>query len=122
MNKRGAVIAVIDDDTIVLEGTRSFLSSAGYDAELYHSGEAFLAAVATTQAKCLIVDIRLGDSSGIDLVHQLAEAGFRLPTIFVTGSPDAMTRRRVEEAGCIAFLGKPICVKLLLEALKESLP
>ncbi|MBO0912736.1 MAG: response regulator [Acidobacteria bacterium] len=121
MNKPGNVIAVIDDNALVLDGTRNLLSSAGYDAELYPSADAFLAALPTTQAKCLIVDIQLGDSSGIDLVHQLAEAGFRLPTIFVTASPDATTRRRVEEAGCIVFLRKPICAKLLLEALKESL-
>jgi FixJ family two-component response regulator len=119
MSKQGLVIAIIDDDLSVLDSMRCLLSASGYDTELYSSAEWFLWAAAASKANCLIVDVQIGDRCGIELVRQLAQAGFEFPVIFVTGSDDERVRRRALEAGCVAFLRKPFSADSLMEALAK---
>jgi FixJ family two-component response regulator len=117
MSKQGLVIAVIDDDLSILDLMQCVLSAAGYETELYSSAEWFLWAAAASKADGLIVDVQIGDRCGIELVRQLAEAGFEFPVIFMTGSDDDLVRRRALETGCVAFLRKPFSSDTLKEAL-----
>jgi FixJ family two-component response regulator len=114
------VVAVIDDDMDILESVKYLLSACGYDAELYASSEAFLAAVSSTAATCLIVDIQIGNSDGIELVSQLKTADFNFPTIFMSGSAYGTVQKRIEKVGCVAFLRKPFSADLLAEALVSA--
>jgi CheY-like chemotaxis protein len=113
-------IAVIDDDDVLREALGNLLTASRYDVELYDSAEAFLTAVAASKAKCLLVDIHLDGICGIELGRGLAAAGFRLPIIYMTGSPDAMLRARAIQAGCVAFLTKPFTPVALDEALMAA--
>jgi FixJ family two-component response regulator len=117
MLKARAVIAVIDDNPDFVDAIDSLLSSYEYGTELYTSAEAFHKAAAQSKAVCLIVDVDLGDSCGIELARQLAEQGFDFPIIYVTGSDNQLAKRRAEETGCVAFLHKPFAAAVLLEAL-----
>jgi FixJ family two-component response regulator len=55
------------------KATAFLLAAFGYCTELFDSGRAFLDAAATSQARCLVVDIQLGDISGLDMGRQLAQ-------------------------------------------------
>ena len=90
----------------------------GFDTELYDSSGKFLDAVITTQAICLIVDIHLGASCGLEFVRRLANRGITFPVIFMTGSDNEEIAVRAREAGCVAFFKKPFfSAYLLIEAL-----
>jgi FixJ family two-component response regulator len=103
-----SVIAVIDDDADVRHAMKRVLSSCGYRAEIYASAMEFIdAAVMGSAASCLLVDIQLGDMSGIELARHLSAFGFDFPIIFMTGSQDERTRREAIDCGCIAYLQKP---------------
>lgn len=84
------------------------------------SAETFLACVSTCQAKCLLVDIELGDLSGVELARQLAADGFKFPVIFMSGYDDAMVEIQAIAAGGIAFLHKPFPAEMLLDAIKMA--
>lgn len=114
------VVAVIDDDDVLREALASLLAADGYEAELYDSAEAFLARVADSRADCLLVDVYLEGISGIELGRGLAAAGFRFPIIYMTGSTDETVRARAMQAGCVAFLTKPITPPALDEALMAA--
>jgi FixJ family two-component response regulator len=92
------------------------LSALGYDTELYVSAKEFLDAALTTQASCLIVDIQLGESCGIEFARHLANTGFTIPIIFMTADDNESVRRRAMQVGC-AFLLKPFTANLLIETL-----
>jgi FixJ family two-component response regulator len=111
------IVAVIDDDLTVLVALRRLLSTCGYKAELYASSDAFLGAVSSSAASCLVVDIQLADGNGIELVQQLRATGFDFATIFMTGSDDQTVQKRAQGVGCVAFLRKPLIADLLLNAL-----
>src|SRR5688572_10929544 len=100
------VIAIVDDDAGMRNGLHNVLSAHGYRTELYASAEEFLMAAATSKAKCLLIDIQLGATSGIELAHQLSAVGYKTPIIFMTGSVDGALRRQAMKVDYIAYLHK----------------
>jgi len=115
------VIAIVDDDPEMRKSTAALLSAFGYGTETFASAEAFLIAAATSQARCLVTDIQLGDISGIELAHQLKADGYKYPTIFITAFDDETIRRKVAAAGGIAFLTKPFPSNVLIEAVVKAI-
>ena len=115
------VIAVIDDDDSMLDAMEQLLSALAYQTELYKSAEAFIDAVAESEAACLVVDIQLGDISGIELARQLSGMGFTFPIIFMTGADDNFVRKQAMELGCIAFLRKPFPVNDIAKAITDAI-
>ena len=114
------VVAVIDDDSSMLDAMKRLLWAGGYETELYDSAAAFLNAAANSKAACLLVDIQLGESNGIELIQLLAQLGFEFPVIFMSGSDDQTARERAINAGAVAFLRKPFSGKSLIEALSKA--
>jgi FixJ family two-component response regulator len=118
---RPSVIAVIDDDPEILEALDIMLSSLGYRPELFASAEEFLNVAATSNAACLVVDIQLGDISGVEVGRQLSAKGFTFPIIFITGSRDERHQQQAIALGCVAFLLKPFPSDRLIEAITSAI-
>ncbi|HZC56417.1 MAG TPA: response regulator [Xanthobacteraceae bacterium] len=121
MSTAKKVIAVVDDDEFMLEALEQFLSALSYQTELYKSAEAFIVAATKSEAACLVVDIQLGDISGIELGRQLSAMGFTFPIILMTGSDDYLFRKQAMELGCIAFLKKPFPVDEIAKAIADAI-
>jgi FixJ family two-component response regulator len=117
---RRSVVAVIDDDASVRCALEKLLSAYEYPAELFASAGAFLCAAETSEATCLVVDIQLGDVSGVELARRLAASGFKFPVIFMTGSDDDRIRKQAMDVGCVAFLHKPFSACQLFAAIKMA--
>ena len=116
----GHTIAVVDDDPSVRKALARLLSVFGYRAELFASAEAFLDAAPASAALCLLVDIKLGAMSGLDLARRLAADGFDLPIVFMTGSEKDVVRLQCLDFGCVAFLQKPIPEARLMDAVARA--
>ena len=114
------IVAVVDDDPEMRAAMATLLSSYGYRAETFDSAETFLTCASTSNATCLVVDIQLGDISGVELAHQLTADGYTYPVIFMTGLDDDVVRRQAAAAGGIAFLRKPFPAKLLFDAMEKA--
>ena len=118
MPPKPEVVAVIDDDLSVRRATGRLLSALGYNTELYASAKEFLDAAKATKAICLIVDIELGESCGIEFTQGLRSRGSTTPIIFVTADCDnEFHKRRALEMGCVGFFCKPVSADVLIEAL-----
>ena len=115
-----AIIAIVDDDLGLRRALGRLLSGLGYRTEIFGSAEEFLRAAPTNKIACVVVDINLGDTSGLELVRQLSVSGLRFPVIFMSDVEDATTETRANELGCIAFLRKPFPADLLIEAVKDA--
>ena len=97
------------------------LGTAGKTLEHGTGLEEFLSAASTLEAACLVVDIQLGDTSGLELVRALCAEGLTLPVIFITGSRDELHRRQAMELGCAAFLLKPYSAERLIATVKKAI-
>ena len=115
------VIAIVDDDVGMRTALQNLLSGFGYRTEVYASAEEFVRAVMTTEASCLVVDIQLGDISGVELGHHLSATGFEFPIIFMTGSQEETHRRQAMDLGCVAYLNKPFPADRLTEAITKAI-
>ena len=116
---RKNAIAIIDDDAGMREAASTLLAVYGYKTETYDSAQAFLNGGLISEAACLVVDIQLGDISGLELARQLTADGYKHPIIFMTGLSSDSVRDQAAAMGAIAFLEKPFEPKLLLEAIRK---
>jgi FixJ family two-component response regulator len=122
MPTKGRVVAIIDDNLAILGTMGRLLSALGYVTELFASSQEFLEVAMSSEAICLIVDVHLGESCGIELVQHLARAGYTTPVIFMTSDYDESTKQRAIQTGCVAFLSKPFGADVLIEALAKVPP
>jgi FixJ family two-component response regulator len=72
------------------------------------------------KAVCVVLDINLGDGSGIELRHCLKAARNGVPVIYMTGNDSPAVRAAAHQSGCLAFLTKPFSAKSLLDPLKKA--
>ena len=114
-------VFVVDDNVGVLKSLRALLESAGLAVETYASGEEFLAAYDPERGGCLVLDVRLRHSSGLDLQDNLRQRKATLPIIVLTGHGNVPTSVRALKAGAVDFLQKPAAPKLLLERIRAAI-
>jgi FixJ family two-component response regulator len=115
------LICIVDDDASLRRSLRNLVTSKGFRVETFESAEAFLAAAERLRIGCLILDVRLGGMSGIELLRHLAATGARIPVIMLTAHGDDETRRRSLGAGATAFLEKPVRTEALFAAVSTAL-
>jgi FixJ family two-component response regulator len=111
-----SVIGVVDDDPSVLKALSRLLRSAGFVVVTFVSAEDFLTRFRQSALACVVLDIHLGEMSGLDLQAYLADAGVPLPIVFITAHDDPQTRARVEKSHQ-PYLRKPVDEKALLDAI-----
>jgi FixJ family two-component response regulator len=120
MSNLQKIVAVIDDDPEMRAALVMLLRSHGYSVETFDSAETFLTFASKCRATCLLVDIQLGDITGVELARQLTAEGFKFPVIFMTGHGDVAVERKAAAAGGIAFLRKPFPATTLMDAIKKA--
>ena len=114
------LVFVVDDDAMMLKSVARLLRQLGYDSVLFPSAEAFANHGDFDRAICVVLDINLGDVSGIDLRQRLKEANISVPVIYITGNDSPAVRRAAHQSGCHAYLTKPFSAKSLMEPLHRA--
>ena len=115
-----AIVFVVDDDMSVRESLESLIRNAGWLAELFASGQEFLARPRLTVPCCLLLDVSLPGLSGLELQRQIAERT-EMPIIFITGHGDVPMTVQAMKAGAVEFLTKPLRRDVLLDAIRDAL-
>src|SRR6202161_630103 len=117
----GATVFVVDDDDLVRAAIQGMLKSVGLRAETFGTPQEFLRSKRTDGPSCLILDVRLPGISGLDFQHELADAGIRIPVIFITGHGDIPMTVKAMKSGAVEFLTKPFRDQDLLDAIHQAL-
>ncbi len=82
------LISIVDDDDAVRNSLDDLIRSIGFGTQGFPSAEAFLSSSQARDTACLILDVRMPGMNGIDLQHQIVEANWRIPIIFITSHAD----------------------------------
>jgi FixJ family two-component response regulator len=109
-------VHVIDDDQSVREALQGLLETAALQVELFSSPQQYLEREPKTRPNCIILDVRLPGSSGLDFQKALIDAGIHTPIIFLTGYADIPMTVQAMKAGALEFLTKPYRDQALIEA------
>jgi two-component system response regulator FixJ len=114
------IVHIIDDDEDVRLSLQMLLRSAGLDSTLHASAADFLDAVASLEPGCLLVDLRMPDMDGMQLVERLVELRLCWPAVVRTGHGDVPTAVAAIQRGAADFLEKPFDEPTLLAALERG--
>ena len=124
--KRGTVY-VVDDDEAVRDSLQWLLEGKDYRVRCFDSAESFLARYDAREVACLIVDIRMGGMTGLELQDKLLERKSPLPVVFITGHGDVPMAVDTMKKGALDFIQKPFdedalvtIVERMLERARES--
>lgn len=116
-----SMIHIVDDDPSVREALARVLSASGYAVRIYPSGEEFLASNSTDEAGCMLLDLELLGSSGLDLQSAMRERGDLMPVVFMSAYGDVPRTVQAIKGGASDFLVKPIETPVLLAAVESAL-
>jgi FixJ family two-component response regulator len=114
-------VFVIDDDPSVRAAIQGMLKSVGLHSEIFATPQEFLQSKPPDGPSCLVLDVRLPGVNGLDFQHELAEAGVRIPIIFITGHGDIPMTVKAMKLGAVEFLTKPFRDQDLLDAIHQAL-
>lgn len=115
------IVCVVDDDADIRDGLKLLLESVGITCIAFSSTREFLASEQFESANCLILDVRLPGTGGLDLQAELLRAQVRTPIIFITAHGDIPMSVRAIKAGAVEFLTKPFREQDLLDAVRAAL-
>jgi FixJ family two-component response regulator len=115
------VVFVIDDDEFVRTAIQGMLKSVGLRCDTFETPQEFLRNRRPDGPSCLILDVRLPGISGLDVQRELADAGIRIPIIFITGHGDIPMTVKAMKSGAVEFLTKPFRDQDLLDAIHQAL-
>jgi two-component system, LuxR family, response regulator FixJ len=121
MRQHSQVVAVVDDDAAVRHALKFALEFEGLKVCLHESAQALLADANLPRYGCLVIDYRMPDVDGLELVEVLRGKGIGVPVIMITGRANAGLRTRAGRAGINTVLEKPLSDGSLAAAIHSAL-
>ena len=118
--KKGTVY-VVDDDEGVRDSLQWLLEGKDYRVRCYDSAETFLSRYDPREVACLIVDIRMGGMTGLELQDRLVERKSPLPIVFITGHGDVPMAVDTMKKGAMDFIQKPFQEAALVSLVERML-
>ena len=115
------IVHIVDDDDSLRLGLQSVLRSVGLTARTYASPEEFLKSDGLDGPGCIVLDVRMPGTNGLDFQEELVELGIRLPVILMTGHGDIPMSVRAMKAGAVDFLPKPFRDQDMIDAVTAAI-
>jgi two-component system, LuxR family, response regulator FixJ len=115
------MIYVVDDDLDVLGSLQFLLETDGFDVRTFKSGAALLGDAASDDADCFVIDYKMPNMNGLDLVKRLRKRDISAPIILITGYPDEHISEMAATAGVRHVLRKPLLDESLIGHIRGAL-
>ncbi len=121
MTRNPPVVFVVDDDAKLRESLFWLLESANYTVEAFESVADFQEAYHADRPGCLLLDVCMPGTTGLDLQQQLARQPHHPPIVFLTGQGEVEFAVRAMKLGAVDFLEKPFVADQLLNSIDQAL-
>ena len=119
--KMQASVCIVDDDEAIREALKLLLFASDLNSCVYASADDFLADAAPPPFDCMLLDIRMPGTDGLQLFRILQQQHVRYPIIFITGHGDIPLAVSAIKQGAFDFLTKPFREGELLENIQAML-
>jgi two-component system nitrogen regulation response regulator NtrX len=114
-------VLIVEDEENIGRSLRMILEREGYQVNLFHSVAEFQKFPELTRADAFLLDVRLPDGNGIDVLRSLQQKELTAPVIMISGHATIADAVEATRAGAIDFLEKPLSRDRVLLALKNAL-
>ena len=118
---RQPVVFIIDDDENVREMIADLVRSVGLVARTFGSAQEFLQATRPEAPGCIVLDVRLPGTSGLELQRTLTDTNIALPIILISGHGTIPMSVRAIKSGAREFLTKPLHEQEFLDAVQACI-
>jgi CheY-like chemotaxis protein len=108
-------ILIVDDDKFVLQILTKILEKAGCSVTAVETGQEALTKLQTQTYDAAIIDVRLQDTNGLDLLTRIEKIAPDMKKIMLTGYPSDEDRIKALQRGADYYLSKPIKSETLIE-------
>jgi len=112
---------VIDDEELVRQSLVAVLQNAQYDVQAFASGVEFLKALPSLNPDCVILDVRMPQMSGLDVLEILKQNHPETPVVMMSGFADVSMAVKAMQSGASDFVEKPFQAKDILDTLERVL-
>jgi len=116
-----AKILVVDDESLIRDLLYEFLTSQGYMVLLASSTEEALKFLSDREIKLALVDLKLPDLDGLELIQSIKKLKPSLPCLLMTAYPDKESLARARKLGVSAYITKPFQLDQLLSLIQKAL-
>ena len=114
-------ILVVEDEAIMRESLRDWLTESGYQVETIEQGEEALKTIAERDFGILILDLRLPGKDGLEVLREARAQNPKLKGIIITAYPSVQTAVEAMKIGAIDYLPKPFSLDALEKLVQETL-
>ncbi|MEQ8845809.1 MAG: response regulator transcription factor [Phycisphaerales bacterium] len=118
---KAATVFVVDDDPSMRDSLRWLIESVGLNVETFANADAFMEQFSGDAAGCLVLDVRMPGTSGMELLDSLKSRGVEIPIIMISGHGDVPMAVQALKRGAIDFLEKPFRDQELLEQIARAI-
>jgi FixJ family two-component response regulator len=120
MKKVSESVYLIESDPTAREELMQILNSCGFEARGFESAADYFAYMRSDLCACLIVEMQLSDTNGLELQRRLEPRGAP-PIIFISDGADVQSAVAALKAGAVEFLIRPFRTEQLREAVELAL-
>lgn len=114
-------ILVVDDNPQAILMYEKFLRGRKYQVLTATEGEQALLLLQATEVKLVILDYKLPDMTGLQVLRQIRERSLSLPVIIITADDSIEVVREVAKEGISSYLVKPVKLDMLEQRVKDAL-
>ncbi len=115
------IVYVIDDDEGARHSLEFLIDCAGIRVRTFASADAFLASHAPVDHACIVTDVRMPGTNGVELVAELKRRAVAAPVIVITGHADVPLAIQAMKAGVADFIEKPFDDDTILTAIRAAI-
>jgi DNA-binding response OmpR family regulator len=108
-------LLIVDDELDVREFARNFFRKRGYDVSIASAGREALDLIDQEHPDLVLLDIRMGEMSGVDVLRELRQRHNAVKVVMVSGLEEDQVVQETTVLGALAFIHKP----LILEELEK---
>src|SRR5262245_40610283 len=119
-NQEPATVFLVDDDASVRTAFTRGLTAEGFTVRSWDSADAFLRDHDPSEPGCLVADVTMPGTTGLELQALLANSGCARPIVFVTAHGNVPMSVQAMRAGAVTFLPKPVRLAELAAAIREA--
>lgn len=114
------MISIVEDDDSLRDALIGLVRSFGYEARGFATADQYLS-VRDGRCGCVIADVHMPGTSGLELIGRLRDLGYNVPVIVITARPGPAIEREALEKGAFCVLAKPFESIELIDCVERAL-
>jgi len=119
--KREPIVHIVDDDEAIRDSLSLLLESEGMKARAYAAAREFLDGFEASTLACILLDMRMPEMNGLELLRELTTRQIEIPVIMMTAYGDIPMAVHAMQEGAADFIEKPVDSGILLERIQRCL-